>query len=157
MIHHSIVMKSPSVKDKKNVLSLNLWSAGDYLHNTSGCGNSSLFNLSVSNDWSTQGDESFLCECVGSGYPDLIRLPVGSYESGDYALKCNIYNPTQEFAISFFNGTLQSRITIPKSEEITRVTATLPGVDNTNYLSIRLICNTGDKFYIDDVSITHVL
>lgn len=131
---------------------MNLWSGGDYLHDTTGVFSSSNREISVSSDWSSKGNESFLWES-DSTVTDLFRIPAGSYDEGTYILKMDVYSPTVSVNIIFFNSSdIQSRVTVPKSDEITPVELTLTP-NNTNYLSCRVSASNGTKFYCDNICI----
>ena len=140
------------VKDKNNILSMNLWSGGAYLHNITDIYNNTSREVSVSNDWSSKGDESFLWEST-STVTDLFRI-TNSY-TGNYILKMDVYNPTSEVTIIFFNRTdNQSRVTVPKSNEVTQIQLSLKVV-TTSYLSCRINIpqDSVSKFYCDNISI----
>lgn len=134
---------------------MNLWSGGDYLHNTTGIISSPNRDVSISSDWSSQGDESFLWES-DSTITDLFRLSAGSYDEGTYILKMDVYSPTVSVNIIFFNSSnIQSRVTVPKSDEVTPVELTLTP-NNTSYLSCRVSVSDGTKFYCDNIHIIPV-
>ena len=63
---------------------MNVWSGGDYSNNTTGLYSSPNITTSVSSDWSSIGDKSFLVEITGDVIGDLVRLSAGSYTSGAY-------------------------------------------------------------------------
>ena len=145
-------MYHESVKDKNNILSMNLWSGGAYLHNTTGIYNSTSREVSVSNDWSSKGDESFLWEST-STVADLFRI-TNSY-TGNYILKMDVYNPTSDVTVIFFNNTdNQSRVTVPKSNGVTPIQISLQIVESA-YISCRINIpeNSVSKFYCDNISI----
>ena len=72
------------VKDKKNLLDYNSWSCGDYLNNTSGVINSSeKITVTVSSDWSENGNKCFLSEFDATAVFDLFRIPPGDFENGE--------------------------------------------------------------------------
>ena len=133
---------------------MNIWSGGDYSNNTTGLFSSSNITTSVSSDWASIGDKSFLAEITGEVIGDLVRLSAGTFDSGTYLLKMDVYNLADSFKISFFNGSDNyQRVTIPASTEVTQVSITLTA-NNEGYLSIRLSTTTGGKFYFDNISIT---
>ena len=132
---------------------MNLWSGGDYLGNTSGTYNSQSLDISISSDWSSNEDMSFLCQSQGEILGDIFRLPVESYENGDYILKLKIYNPTSDMAVIFFNsGTNNARVSVPKSDEPTPVQLSLTA-NNEGYLSCRVSSSGPALFYFDEVAI----
>ena len=133
---------------------MNVWSGGDYSNNTNGLFSSSNITTSVSSDWASIGDKSFLAVVTGEVIADLLRLGAGTFDSGTYLLKMDVYNLADSFKISLFNGSDNyQRVTIPASTEVTQVEITLTA-DNAGYLSIRSSTTNGAKFYFDNISIT---
>ena len=146
------------VKDKSNILSDNLWSGGNYSHNTSGIfGNMSEY-VTVSSDWSSIGNESFLVNFTSTDI-DLIRVSNSSsnLDAGDYVLKMDILNLGPSFNIQFFNGTNNhTTISIPESTDVTHVELTLTLDTNYSYLSCRVRNTTNVKFYWDNIKMLHL-
>ena len=143
------------VKDKKNILAVNVWSGGQYSQNTTGLYVNSTLTYSVSSDWSSIGDESFLVEATGDVLVDLIRLAAGSFELGSYTLKMDVYNIGPSFKVSFFHTSSNyQRVTIPESDEVTPVEITLTPDSSEAYLSCRVSNSNGVKFYCDNIRIT---
>ncbi len=145
------------VKDKSNILAPNVWSGGDYTHDTTGFYNSPSITKSVSSDWSSVGDESILIEITGEVIADILRLSAGSFELGSYILKMDVYNLGPSFRMSFFHTSSNyQRVTIPESDEVTPVELTLTPDNIEAYLSCRVSTTGGAKFYCDNISIIPV-
>ncbi len=144
------------VKDKGNILSTNVWSAGEYSNDTTGFYSSQNRTLTVSPDWCSIGDKSLLVVGTDVSATDLVRLSAGTYESGNYVLKMDVYNIGDDVVVILFNGSTNSqRVTVPQSDEVTPIELTLTA-DNEGYLSIRIGSITNCKFYCDNISIIPV-
>ena len=132
---------------------MNVWSGGAYSQNTSGLFSGQNITNTVSSDWSSKGDNSFL-SVTSETSGTLVRLSAGSFDSGSYLLTMDVYNVGPSFKISFFGSSDNNqKVTIPESNEVTHVELTLTA-DNSNYLDIRVAATDGAKFYWDHASIT---
>ena len=138
---------------------MNVWSGGDYSHNTTGLYSSDVITKEVSSDWSIKGNESFLCNKVSDSLSDLIRIASTSFENGEsYTLKMKVLNlSSSSFNVIFFNGSSnQVNVSVPASNDVVPVELTLSEVSTETYLACRLGSAT-PKFYCDDLTIIHNL
>ena len=134
---------------------MNVWSGGNYSHNTSGISSASDGLVTVSSDWASKGDESFLWEASTSQIKDLVRVSTDILEAGTWTLTMDVLNLSSAFVISFFSSTEnQVRVTVPASNNVTNIELSIT-LTTEEFLSCRIVTSDAAKFLCDNVSIVN--
>lgn len=111
-----------------------------------------MININIDHSWSVNGNTSFISKFNDAAVFDLFRLSAGTFESGDYTMTLDVYNPNMAISIILFNQSNVSRVNVPASEEVTQVTLT-GNITNENYLSCRVSGILSAISYYDNINL----
>lgn len=144
------------VKDKLNLIDYNSWTGGDYLKNVSTTYTNAYAKVSISTDWSDNGDTSFYCELIDESgtwkWVDLFRMLSSTYESGTYTLTLTAHNPTDTVQIVLYNDSNVQAVTLPPSETSSTITIT-GDLSNDKFVSCRAIQNRPLSVFFDNITL----
>lgn len=147
------------MKDKNNIAPLNIWSAGEYLNTREGFLQGENNILTVSDNYSIIGETCIKSTRIGDvgTYFDNYRF-TDLNEGDTITVSAYICNPECQCTIllySYSPSSNISRLTVPKSKNINKISISGKIIPYTSYITMRcfvneLNCNT----YIDNIEVT---
>lgn len=146
------------MKDTNNIAPINVWSGGDYLNTREGYLRGENNILTVSNEYSINGEASIKSTRIGDigTYFDSYRF--SELNEGDtITISAYIYNPECRCTIILYScspGSNISGIVLPKSDKVNKITLSGEVPEFDNYVTMRCFVNELDcSVYIDDVDV----
>ena len=150
-----------SVKDKNNILTHNIWSAGEYLNSLSDITVGNNANAVISSDWAYNGNSSIKFTQTGSGGSRSMLISYSYSEVGNtLTASINCLNTANISYLKFYqlkDGSVlgSQTVNIPASNDMQTVSATFTTVDTINTLRIVIETtdNVGQTIFVDNIKI----
>lgn len=146
------------MKDKNNLAPINVWSGGDYLNTREGYIRAGNNILTVSNEYSINGETSIKSTRIGDTgtYFDICHL-TDLNEGDTITISASIYNPECICSCVVYSQNPATNITLmrlPKSDKVNKISISgqIPLFDH--YVTMRcFVMELGCSVYIDDVDV----
>lgn len=146
------------MKDNNNLLTVNLWSGGEYFQNTSF---NSQNKLIVSNKFSTLGEYSTkYIQPSPANWGSFSTHLDGALVNKKYKLSLDIYNPDNEYYLQLLiNNNQLVRVTIPKLDKCQNISLTINTPSTAfEYVYLQFFNNADNsKIFVDNVNFIEVV
>lgn len=146
------------MKDTNNLLTVNLWSGGEYFQNTSF---NSQNKLIVSNKFSTLGEYSTkYIQPSPANWGSFSTHLDGALVNKKYKLSLDIYNPDNEYYLQLLiNNNQLTRVTIPKLDKCQNISLTINTPSTAfEYIYLQFFNNADNsKIFVDNVNFIEVV
>lgn len=148
------------MKDNNNLIPHNIWSGGEYNKNTSGLIIAPGLKITLTNEYSSIGEQSFKATTIDDQYMWVQYLLYGEYN--DLQGKSTIYTPTSEIILGivfFYSDDSQHMdyISIPSSDKPQLITLNAKSHQDKEVTSVALritIKSLNKSSYFDNLSLT---
>lgn len=141
------------MKDTKNLLDYNVWSAGDYLTTMDGFSGGNEAIVQLSNEFSINGEYSIKTIRKSPLYGTTLFTRLSNL-TGTNTINATVkvYSPNNHVKVNLYNGSILTEVTCPASSTVQNISLTT--TVTSSYVDLRFFLDNVDDFiFVDDISI----